>query len=114
MSLLSPKYDGELKRDVHTMLRPVVPLHFAVVRTRNDANVYMMLRDLDDAKVVFDMFHAQWFKYKGVILIKFSVIHVFQPLCRLSNMWWMHATTSASPKLSASKLDSQSQCQSQR
>jgi hypothetical protein len=61
----SPKYDGELKREIYAKLRPIVPLHFSINRAPNGTHVYMMFRDLEDAKTAFDIFHTQWFKYKG-------------------------------------------------
>jgi len=62
-----PQYDGEVKREVYTKLRPTVPLHFSINRSPGGTHVYLMFKDFEDAKRAFDLFHTQWFKYTGTI-----------------------------------------------
>ncbi|KAI6170871.1 Inner nuclear membrane protein Man1 [Aphelenchoides bicaudatus] len=57
-----PEYDGEIRREVYSMLHPARPSHFAINHQQNDPSVYLMFTEYSDAKAAFDIFHAQWFR----------------------------------------------------
>ncbi|KAI6226284.1 Inner nuclear membrane protein Man1 [Aphelenchoides fujianensis] len=53
--------DDLVRREVYEKLRPVVPVHFSIFRG-NESCVYLMFRELSEAKKAFDAFHTQWIR----------------------------------------------------
>ncbi|KAI6239763.1 Inner nuclear membrane protein Man1 [Aphelenchoides fujianensis] len=53
--------DELVRREVYEKLRPVVPVHFSIFRG-NESCVYLMFRELSEAKKAFDAFHTQWIR----------------------------------------------------
>ncbi|KAI6193213.1 Inner nuclear membrane protein Man1 [Aphelenchoides besseyi] len=53
--------DEIVKKEVYDKLRPSVPSHFSIVRG-NESCVYVMFKNLEDAKRAFDAFHTQWIR----------------------------------------------------